>query len=271
MKIVSFTGGLGNQVFEYLFYLKLHRRYPRVLGYYRQSRLRDHNGLEVQRWFEVTLPESSVMGNLVAFLYKACMKWRLIHETSEETYTDGRRGVFFEGFWQGRQYYDERDVAQLRFRPVALNERNSALMERVRQNGSVAVHVRRGDYLKNPHLRDVLGSVCTEEYYRKAIQEIRRVEPSPVFYVFSDDIPWCRQHFGGLGSVEFVDWNRGEDSFYDLYLMAHCQHHVIANSTFSYWSARLADRDGQTVYPSRWMRGWDAPDIFPEDWTGIYV
>ena len=273
MKIVSFSGGLGNQLFEYLFYLDLSRRYGKVYGHYRKSRLSCHNGLEIQRWFDVRLPKATVGSDLLANCYKMLMKLRLLHETSEDTYTDGRKGFFFEGYWQGRQYYDERDITTLRLLPLELDGRNSELARELIGNvNSVALHVRRGDYLSNEHLRQVLGSVCNDEYYRLALQQVFDKVERPTFYVFSDDITWCRNHFSGYDNMVFVDWNRQEDSFYDLYLMTLCRHHVIANSTFSYWGARLSRHaDGITIYPERWLRGWDAPKIFPDEWTGIYV
>lgn len=267
MKIVSFTGGLGNQLFEYLFYQQLSRRYRHVYGYYRQSRL-GINGLELQQWFDVQLPTATWYSNFLAAAYKILMKLHLCHPTDEDTYTDGSRGFFFESFFQGRRFHEESDIQQLTFRPFELSDTNKRALSLIQSVESVAIHVRRGDYMLTENYK-VLGNICTEEYYRLAVKKIQTLVSNPHYFVFSDDIDWCRAHFDYLERVEFIDWNVGKNSFYDMYLMSKCRHHIIANSTFSYWSARISTSDGITIYPERWLWGWDAPDIFPDSWKGI--
>ena len=274
MKIISFTGGLGNQLFEYLFYRHLARRYPSttIYGYYSHGRLKYHNGLEIQRWFDVELPPSSFLTDCISVLMRVLIKLRLAHASNEATYTDGKNGLFFEGFWQGFRFQEATDVAALRFRRgIPLSAANRTIINRM--NGdehSVAIHVRRGDYLEGIHA-SFLGNVCAPDYYERALGALRRQlgEAAWRLYVFSDDADWCRKTFGHWPQTTFVDWNTGADSFYDLYLMAHCRHHVIANSTFSYWGARMAVRKGVTIYPRMWFRGYPSPDIFPHDWIAI--
>lgn len=269
MKIVSFTGGLGNQLFEYLFCQRLSRRYPPVYGYYRSARM-GKNGLEIQRWFDVQLPPTTWYSQMLAVFYKVMMKLRLLEESNERSYTDGKKGFYFESFWQDRRFYEEADIQRLAFRAVSLSVRNQEILSRVQSVESVAIHVRRGDYMSS-EFYEHLGSICTMEYYRMALERLQPSLSSPHYFVFSDDISWCREHFSFLEHVDFVDWNTGEDSFYDMYLMSHCRHHIISNSTFSYWAARLSRSEGITIYPERWARGWDAPDIFPDNWIGIFL
>lgn len=114
---------------------------------------------------------------------------------------------------------------------------NRKMAERMRNGESVSVHIRRGDYLDAENAA-MFGNICTEEYYAGAIREMKQIYPMAHFYVFSDDIPYVKEHYKG---EEFtaVDINRGKDSFYDMWLMSQCRHNICANSTFSFWGARL--------------------------------
>jgi hypothetical protein len=113
---------------------------------------------------------------------------------------------------------------------------------------SVAVHVRRGDYLAHPAL-----SVCGGSYYNEALNRAREAVPGARFFVFSDDPDWCRGFFRS-DDTEVVDSeNAGKNPLHDLRLMASASHHIIANSSYSWWAAWLARRPGQQVWlPARW-------------------
>jgi hypothetical protein len=113
---------------------------------------------------------------------------------------------------------------------------------------SVAVHVRRKDYLDLP-----VFQVCDSAYYREAICDMRSHIPNPRFYIFSDDPEWCRSEFREADQ-EVVDLEEtAANPLYDLHLMSLASHHIIANSTYSWWAAWLGDKPGQRVImPDRW-------------------
>ena len=87
------------------------------------------------------------------------------------------------------------------------------------------------------------------------------------FFVFSDDIDWAKSIIN-VPNVTFVNNNKGKDSYIDMFLMSLCHHNIIANSTFSYWAARLNKKTNMVIYPSKWYNTF-TPDIFPESWCGI--
>jgi len=123
-----------------------------------------------------------------------------------------------------------------------------------------SVHVRRGDYLKFPRHHPL----CSIDYYKKAMQQMD-VEK---FMIFSDDIPWCKQHFHG--NVEFVE---GNPCYTDLALMMSCDHHIIANSSFSWWGAWLAGSK-KVIAPARWFgvaleRTHPTHDLIPSKWVRL--
>lgn len=121
--------------------------------------------------------------------------------------------------------------------PESGNPENEKMAERMQNGESVSVHIRRGDYLDAENAA-MFGNICTEEYYKGAIREMKQIYPSAHFYVFSDDIPYVKGQYGGE-EFTVVDINRGKDSFYDMWLMSKCRHNICANSTFSFWGARL--------------------------------
>ena len=116
---------------------------------------------------------------------------------------------------------------------------------------SVAVHVRRGDYLEHRAFQ-----VCDEGYYRRAMARMRARVPGARFFFFSDDPAWCQETFGSDKDVRVVDSGvAGANPLHDLWLMGRASHHVIANSSYSWWAAWLGQGDRQVVLmPDRWYR-----------------
>lgn len=130
--------------------------------------------------------------------------------------------------------YDLREKIQF---PPSDNPLNRQMAEKISNTLSVSVHIRRGDYL-NPENTAMFGNICTDQYYESAICFIKEQFPDAHFYVFSDDIKYVKEKYKGE-EYTIVDINHGKDSFYDMWLMSKCKHHICANSTFSFWGARL--------------------------------
>ncbi|MDE7360100.1 MAG: alpha-1,2-fucosyltransferase [Lachnospiraceae bacterium] len=158
---------------------------------------------------------------------------------------------YLAGYWACEAYYAdilERLREEIRF-PESDDARNREAMEEMAVQPSVSIHVRRGDYLDAANAA-MFGGICTEKYYDSCVSYIKEKCPEAVFYVFSDDAEYVRAHFAGR-EFRIVDWNRGENSFYDMQLMGHCRHNICANSTFSFWGARLnGARDKIMLRPS---------------------
>ena len=113
------------------------------------------------------------------------------------------------------------------------------------------------------------GGLCTVEYYENAIRYVRERYPQAVFYVFSDDLDWVRENIPSAGKMVFVDWNRGKDSWQDMFLMSKCHHNILANSSFSWWGAWLNTHPEKLVIaPERWAN-CPAPDALPDGWVRI--
>ena len=93
----------------------------------------------------------------------------------------------------------------------------------------------------------------------------------PTYYVFSDDIDWVRENLD-LPNAFFIDWNKGKDSWQDMMLMSHCRHHIICNSTFSWWGAWLnPHKEKMILAPEKWFKNIETPYIYPEEWIKIPI
>ena len=181
--------------------------------------------------------------------------------------------VYLDGYWQSWKYF-EPYAAKIREELTLSNPlvgRNSELAKQIAQANSVSIHIRRGDYVTNQTTNKVHGFVGVE-YYRETMRRIYDALSAPWFFVFSDDLAWAKSNLGLIDNVTFVDHNRGASSYEDMRLMSQCQHHIIANSSFSWWAAWLGYYPGkQVLYPANWFveNGKDISWLCPPGWIRV--
>jgi hypothetical protein len=161
------------------------------------------------------------------------------------------------GYFQSWRYFDHINQIirkELSTSNMGLEMGLEHLSDELRNDHSVAIHVRRTDYVNNRNL--VLHGM---EYYQKAIEQIRRSTVNPKFYIFSDDPQWCTQNFHD-SDMKVVIHNTPVTPLVDLHLMSLANHHIIANSSYSWWAAWLGKKQHQKVLmPPSWFREIVAP------------
>jgi Glycosyl transferase family 11 len=176
-----------------------------------------------------------------------------------------------EGFWQSERYFSH--IKDLLLKELSLKAPSHNWTEAVGNLPfcSAAVHIRRGDYISNPVAAGFHG-VCSQEYYRAAVDLVRQRYPDAVFLVFSDDPSWCRAQLD-LGTefclAEDLNLNGPAE---EMLLMSRCRHQIIANSSFSWWGAWLnSSTDKLVIAPSRWFSepSVDTSDLVPEGWVRL--
>lgn len=262
MKVFVFQGGLGNQIFEYAFYKKQLENNPNLEYLFP---VKSHNGFELNKWFDVTLNKASFLKKIlyiVAIKLKEKKIFNLIADKDQDPNDDN---YFVTGFFQDKQYFDNIDIS---FKEFNLSKANREYLEQIKRTNSVAIHVRRGDYLQPPY-DEIYGGICTSKYYQEAVEIIKGKLKDPVFYIFSNDKDWVKNNMNIQNAI-YIDCNTGMNSAIDLYLMAHAKANIIANSSFSFWGAYLNRRKPFVVYPQKWFKSkYIAPNIFPSDWLGI--
>jgi len=298
VKIVKVSGGLGNQMFQYAFARALESRSGEAvyLDISTYGYMPAHNGFELDKVFAVKYREAleADVERLGTRPRSAAESIRRKYFTKRSHYIDryfrydpkvfGFQGDrYLEGYWQSEKYFAPlADSLRQEFEFVAdpgpENRRICDAADKTQGPGIsehrplVSVHVRRGGSLGLASTR-----VCTGAYYANAFELVRGRLARPLFLVFSDDVPWCRENLG-LNDDEgiYVDWNRGAESWRDLWLMSRCESHIIANSSFSWWGAWLDSNPHKLVIaPEQWSLRepsrpgyyqYDFRDIVPEGW-----
>jgi hypothetical protein len=182
---------------------------------------------------------------------------------------------YIEGYFACQKYYgDIMDKLQEAFvfpeHSISdLHQRNMIMAARMDKENSVSVHIRRGDYL-DPENFKVLGNIATEKYYDSAMKYFKDKYENVHFYIFTSDHEYAREHYSDESLYTIIDWNTGKDSVQDLMLMSHCKGNICANSTFSFWGARLNKRPDKEVIRTFTMRNNQQcdPDKMHDYWKG---
>jgi hypothetical protein len=179
------------------------------------------------------------------------------------------RNTYLKGYWQTEKYFA--DIRQILLKDfslkVEINPNCEPFIERINQSNSVSLHVRRGDYVQEEYTNRLHG-VCSLDYYKIAINHIKKHIQEPHFFIFSDDPEWVKENLLWEDKTTFVCGNNFAD-YEDLYLMSLCKHNIIANSSFSWWGAWLNQNQLKIVCaPQRWfaVKSRNLQDIVPSDW-----
>lgn len=290
MIISNILGGLGNQMFQYAA--------GRALALRNMTELRLdisgfedydlHQGFELQNLFSCPAAIASpgdvrqILGWQSSSIARRVLmrpRFSTLRRRSlvVEPHFDFWTGLFaappdcyIYGYWQSEKYFADhsgRIRDDFAFR-IPLDERNREIAERMESSNSVSLHVRRGDYANNPKTLAVHG-LCSLDYYHAAVKFVSERADSPKFFIFSDDIPWAMENLKLSG--EFIGHNHGEESYKDMQLMSLCRHHIIANSSFSWWGAWLNPEPQKIVIaPAKWFAdGRAVDDLIPENWVRL--
>ncbi len=269
-------GRLGNQLFQLALALNISKRFqvevllddylPKPLGF--ENFL--FKELSVFNYFRYC-PKIDLLTNRIRnnSTFRKLFKQKSIFIESE----NGHRKVDFSqpyksytGYFQSPSLFPDREMLLKAFslRSEFICEPISKLLNLVEGTESLAVSIRRGDFLQASHL-----GVCPGNYYFDAIDFVRTRRTIDCIFVFSDDISYCRELLASLDcKVVYVE---GFAPAKSLYLMSRCKHFVIANSTFSWWGAWLSESKNKLVVsPSPWNDKDDIlPDFIPSDWVRL--
>lgn len=251
MIIVQLVGGLGNQLFQYAA--------GRAVALLRGDELK----LDIEVY---QTPEEHRQYQLGAFDIQATLATPLEIERLRATSFIREKHLCFDpllhqlqgdlylsGYWQAPRYFQpvERQIRQELKVLTPISAEDDLLIKQMAKDNSVSIHVRRGDYTLPAYQH--LGPLDLS-YYQRAVELISQRLPHPHLYIFSDDLAYVRGHLLLNHPTTYVDHNNEEACVQDLRLMSCCRHHIIANSTFSWWSAYLNPRpDKMVVAPQRWF------------------
>jgi hypothetical protein len=287
MVIVRLRGGLGNQMFQYAAGRRLALQLGTELKLDATAYPNDGNRQYALTPFRVVAEVASSRevdswldrGGLLARLTGQFSRRTSLLQVAEQDFRFDPTvlalldNVYLDGYWQSESYFaDVQDQIRkdFMFREL-LQGQNAEMAARIGACTAVSLHVRRGDYVIDARTNAWHG-VCSEDYYGRCIARIAAACADPVFFIFSDDLAWARRHLPLPGTSVFVAGNDSSRAAADLQLMSLCRHHVLANSSFSWWGAWLAEWPGQLVLaPKRWFRTpeLDDRDLIPTRWERI--
>lgn len=287
MIIVRLQGGLGNQLFQYAAarYLAQFQKNPVILFdtmYYRYVKNRRFilNQFQTQGrcgsiadypfFWPATLP---VIGNAYYRSYHRLHSKGILVYSENSPFTFDKNlqcittgDIYLDGFWQNIQYPAAIDSvlrAELTLhRPLsAISQKYAALLN---HPNSVAIHVRRGDYVNNPNF-----PICSLSYYQKAIQIMQKKLHQPRFFFFSDDLEWVRVQFSDLSNSTFVEGVADEVD--EFVLLTQASHNIISNSTFSWWAAWLhSNQHSIIIAPEPWQSSSEvARELYVKEWVKL--
>lgn len=275
--IVSFKGGLGNQLFQYAFmeyFIKQGIESSADLSYYISPEARKFDIEEAFPKVKIKRCSNKLRkcymeegGNY----YKepdVCENWKNYPVNMFKNFNYG----YVDGYFQSRFFPNETKVqlySQLRF--AEPNDSSYKRLKMVIEScNSVAIHIRRGDYLSAEN-DTIYGGICTEQYYNKAMEYIADLEKNILWVFFSNDIKWVRERYDYKNAIYVAsDMFENYKDWYDMALMSCCHHNIIANSTFSWWGAWLNRNDNKIVIaPHKWMNYDSMLDICPMDWIRL--
>jgi len=292
MIIANLIGGLGNQMFQYATGRAVAHRHnvPLLLdasgfAHYDLRRYElDELSIQARLATDEELARAGVKTKAPTLLNrvgKALGLGRPASLLKEASFTYDARieqvtsPAYLDGYWQSERYFS--NIADLLRKEFTLKAPTDAANEhiaaQIREAGqrAVSLHIRRGDYVNNPQTAQYHG-VCSLEYYRAAVDYIAARVSSPHFFVFSDDHAWVSENFKLDHAVTLVDVNGADRGVWDMALMKACRHHVIANSSFSWWGAWLNPHADKIVAaPQRWFSGasHDTTDLVPASWIRL--
>lgn len=284
--IVVVFNGLGNQMSQYAFYLakKLHASEVDYL-----CLDTDHNGYELERIFNIKRRQSkldlfclrvliSQRRDFLAAMLKRILNnigirlkkedFRYEYEQSNLLPTSFYKTIWHGG-WHNFRYFEcikEQIKIVFTFPAEKLNKYSLSVLSILQRSNSVAVHIRRGDYLKDSN-KSLFGNICTSAYYSSAINYMKQNVDHPIFFIFSNDVKWAQDNLG-LSEAIYVKENENKDSWMDMYLMSQCEHLIIANSTFSWWGAYLS-RAKNVICPTKFINDRCSGEIYPDNWIRI--
>lgn len=161
--------------------------------------------------------------------------------------------LYLDGYWQSEKYFASyfRQIHEDFKLKMLPSTKMAGYLKRIKSSNSVAIHIRRGDYVKIARIKRAVG-VCGVNYYQRAIRFISEQVNNPVFYIFSelDGLKWSKTRLKIKYPIVYVN---GKD-YEDLQLMSSCKHVITANSSFSWWGAWLNRNPKKIVIaPSPWF------------------
>lgn len=274
MIVIKLWGGIGNQLFQYAFGyvlakikkdklicdISFYDNQPKYVG--RRAVISKHEfpNIDINNSFKrtplISLLENRYINHLLRYsdgIHCTLINHNILLERLYKFYEDiphkDRMLNYYDGYWQSEKYFEKfrYDIIKLFTPSKTITDMAEAWHRSVYSDCSVAVHIRRGDYVRKGD-KNISQDI---DYYMKAMDYIRSHYDDPLFCVFSDDINWCKEQLSGYADIVYVENNCENGDLVDMYSMSLCKHGIISISTFSWWGnwLRKDNSNSMVIYP----------------------
>ena len=291
MIIISMGAGLGNQMFEYAFYLRLKHLYPdRLIKVDTKYAFPyAHNGIELFDLFSLhpmvatkeevlklasrhvlngdEFQEKGIVSKVIRY-FRLFSNTMLVQRDYSEYYPkflqleENKSFYLFGPFANYRYFREIEDVVKETYLfPEITDKKNLDYRAQIENSNSVSIHIRKGDYVKEG------VKLASKEFYEEAMDYLENTEDNLCYFIFTDDKEYARELFLDKSNCIIIDGNEGINSFRDMQLMSICKHNITANSTFSFWGAYLNNNpDKIVIAPNLPFTGMKNPFVC-DDWV----
>jgi hypothetical protein len=270
MIIINLIGGLGNQMFQYAM--------ARALSLEKKHKLR----LNVEAFDTYLVHKFGLHNfNIALKFYKIPSRYKskfnkkfkkTVHYVDEKFYYNPEIKtikcdfLFLDGYFQTEKYFKkyENEIRNDFKITGPLKEITKEFLKKIESQNSVSIHIRRGDYLLTE-----IHNTDKKEFYDEALKYIITKVHNPHYYIFSNDMEWVKENFKTNSETTYIDFNDADSNYEDMKLMSTCKHNIIANSSFSWWSAWLnTNLDKIIIAPKIWFNGetYNYVDLVPDNW-----
>ena len=266
--ITNIIGGLGNQMFQYAagyvlaqktgLDLKLDLNDYNLIGD-KRFELEKTFGLQILKANKVDI--KNIIGNdgnlyIRRFINKLGLSKNFLKEkpyTFNENFLNVKDSIYLDGYWQNYNYFlkDKLKIKQQFNFTCLSNKERELFFEKYRDRSCVSLHIRKGDYINKKNIK--IFFPLDDKYYTEALNIIKGKIKNPYFFIFSDDLEWVNSNIN-LNNINYKIVPPSLIVGKDMALMSLCDHHIIANSTFSWWGAWLNfSKNKIVVTPKNWL------------------
>lgn len=289
---IRIKGGLGNQLFQYAAAYSLAKRMNQKLeldsSFFPQQTLR---GFKLGQMNILCTNIAGVQSSIVE-LYKSKYLNKVLRKVNirvlpcgggkkyllearsdivPEFFSISQANIYMDGYYQSEEYFGSYKKELIKqFTPNYPSEQEyEDVLSKIINCESVAVHVRRGDFLRAQNDSNPNHYLLGEQYYHNTLKYVNEHLENPVFFWFSDDIDWVKHNFGEKENFQFVSLNTKHADIDEMMLMKNCKHIITANSTFSWWASWLNEyEDALHICPAK---RYGNLHMIPENWVKIGV
>jgi hypothetical protein len=291
MIVVKLWGGLGNQLFQYSYGYQLAKKIGTEMkldiSYYSKQNLRQPIILKFNLEYSeiITAEELPLTVRFLNmknpnriiripsyFCFPIGKGFKYLKETrfrfDKKLLNFENDNIYLDGYWQCPRYIENNRLQLIeQFQQKdGLSLEIQELIQSVKKETSIAIHVRRGDYVNNNNPFSRLA-LMDKIYYDEAIKMVKSKFKDPVFYFFTNDVDWVKDNYGYLPNSSIVSDIITCKDVEELFIMSQCKHQIISNSTFSWWGAWLNTNEEKQVWTPN--NGFGNNNIIPENWNII--